>query len=326
MRLRLRLLLFNQSIESLLNRKRCRCQPIVFQRPDILLIDAVRVVPKEPYLLQPLDALQVVIENADPQTQVNQAFAISPSGEIDLGPFYGKVNIKGFSVDEAKTQIEKSIKSIIKSPQVSVTVLQTGGLEQIAGEHVISPDGTVNLGTYGQVYVAGMTLDEVRIATEKHLEQHLENPKISVDVFAYNTMVYYIIVEGAGQGEQVVKLPITGNETVMDAIAALGGTASFSNKRDMWIARPAPAHVGCDQILPIKWVEISKGGSTATNYQLLPGDRVYIAADRLVAADSVIAKVISPFERVFGFTFISFTIVASITTISQRIPNGKLLV
>ena len=69
----------------------------------------------------------------------------------------------------------------------------------------------------------------------------------------------------------------------------------------MWIARPAPNGVGCEQILPVAWGDITKGASTATNYQIMPGDRLFIAKDELTALNVVVNKVLAPFERVFGF-------------------------
>jgi hypothetical protein len=69
----------------------------------------------------------------------------------------------------------------------------------------------------------------------------------------------------------------------------------------MWIARPAPNGVGCEQILPVNWNDIAQGASTATNYQLMPGDRLFIAQDRLTNFNTVVNKLLNPFEKVFGF-------------------------
>ena len=123
---------------------------------------------------------------------------------------------------------------------------------------------------------------------------------MSVDIFAYNSKTYYVITQGAGQGDDVAQFPITGNETVLDAIAHLGGISQLSSHK-IFIARPAPNGVGCEQILPVNWAEISRGGSTATNYQLMPHDRLYIAEDPLVRFNSIVFKVTQPFERMFGF-------------------------
>ena len=132
------------------------------------------------------------------------------------------------------------------------------------------------MGTYGTVYVAGLTIAEAKTAVEAQLSNYLEQPRVSVDVFAYNSKVYYVITEGAGLGDTVVRVPITGNETVLDALAQVNGLSRLSSK-NIWIARPTPGDVSCDQILPVSWTEITKGAATATNYQVMPGDRIFIA-------------------------------------------------
>ena len=62
---------------------------------------------------------------------------------------------------------------------------------------------------------------------ERHLSTYLEAPQVAVDVFAYNSKTYYVITQGAGQGDDVTEFPITGNETVLDAIAQLGGLSQL---------------------------------------------------------------------------------------------------
>ena len=180
-----------------------------------------------------------------------------PDGMVDLGPGYGKVLVVGQTVDEAKVSIEKHLLKILRAPQVSVSLSQTGGQQQVAGEHLVGPDGTVNMGTYGTVYVANMTIAEAKDAIEAQLSKYLEQPRVSVDVFAFNSKVYYVITEGAGQGDTLVRVPITGNETVLDALAQVNGLSRLSSKH-IWIARPAPGGVNCDQTLPVNWFEITK--------------------------------------------------------------------
>jgi hypothetical protein len=50
----------------------------------------------------------------------------------------------------------------------------------------------------------------------------------------------------------------------------------------------------------VDWRGITEDGVTTTNYQVFPGDRIYIKADCLVEMDTFIAKVTSPVERIFG--------------------------
>jgi protein involved in polysaccharide export with SLBB domain len=145
----------------------------------------------------------------------------------------------------------------------------------LAGQHRVGPDGNVNLGSIGSVYVAGLTLRQAQTSIEKALAPHVRSPQVSVDVYAYNSKTYYIITKGGGNGDNVAEFPITGSETVLDAIANLGGVARSKPAR-IFIARPAPNGVGGEQILSVDWNKISLGDSTSTNYQLLPRDRLFI--------------------------------------------------
>ena len=291
--------------------------PYVIEPPDILLIDALRVVPKPPFRIQSFDALQVIVEGTLLEQPINGLYVVEPGGMLDLGPSYGKVMVGGQSLEEAQDAVFRHLKRILREPQVSLTLAQAAGQQQIAGEHLVGPDGTINLGTYGTVYVTGMTLAEAKEAIEAQLSKFLDAPLVSVDVFSYNSKVYYVITEGAGFGDNVARFPVTGNETVLDAIAGINGLSRLSSK-DIWIARPAPSGVGCDQVLPVDIEAIMKGGSTATNYQLLPGDRVFIAQDPWIAFDSIIDKVIGPFERVFGFSLLGVQTVQTF----NRLPFG----
>ena len=71
-------------------------------------------------------------------------------------------------------------------------------MQNVKGEHLVRPDGTISLGMYGAVFVAGMDLGQVKCTVENHLAAYLVNPQISVDVFAYNSRKIYIIADGAG--------------------------------------------------------------------------------------------------------------------------------
>ena len=291
--------------------------PYVIEPPDILLIDALRVVPKPPFRIQSFDTLQVIVEGTLLEQPINGLYVVEPGGMLDLGPSYGKVMVGNMSLEEAQDAVFRHLKRVLREPQVSLTLAQAAGQQQIAGEHLVGPDGTINLGTYGTVFVTGKTLDEAKKAIEEHLGKYLDAPLVSVDVFSYNSKVYYVITEGAGYGDNVARFPVTGNETVLDAIAQINGLSRLSSK-DIWIARPAPSGVGCDQVLPVDIEAIMKGGATATNYQLLPGDRVFIAQDHMVAFDSLIGKITAPFERIFGFALLGSSTVQQI----NRFPFG----
>ena len=140
-------------------------------------------------------------------------------------------------------------------------------------EYMVRPDGTVGLGLYGNIAVAGKTLAEATDAVRKELAKFQFQGEVTLDVAAFNSKVYYVVTDGGGGGEQVQRLPCTGNETVLDALARAG--ANPGAKQTVWVARPG-ANGGKEQILPVDWNGISAKGDVKTNYQLLPGDRVHV--------------------------------------------------
>jgi polysaccharide export outer membrane protein len=202
-----------------------------------------------------------------------------------------------------------------------VALAQTAAQQQIAGEHMVIQDGTVNLGIYGKVYVTGMTEKEAREAIETHLAQFIDEPQVAVDVYSFNSKKYYIVTEGGGLGDGVYPFPVTGNETVLDAIAQVNGLDSVASAR-IWIARPAPNDLGHAQVLPVDWYAITRLADTSTNYQLMPGDRVYVAADKLVKLDAMMAKVIAPFERLMGATLLTTSTVSRLEFYRQFGQRG----
>ena len=270
--------------------------------PDILLIDAIHMVPRHPYHLRTLDVLGIQAWGTLPDAPISGNYPIEPGGLVKLGVRYGSVMVAGMTVDEARVVVEEHLKQYLKQPYVSVTLVDMALRQQIMGEHLVGPDGTVTLGAYGNVSVVGHTIAGAKMAIEAHLSQFLEDPEVSVDVYAYNSKVYYVVTQGAGLGDRIYRFPVTGNETVLDAISQVNGLDQVSSKR-IWIARPTrePGNV---QVLPVSWDAITAQASTNTNYQVLPGDRVFVAEDKMIAFDTHLGKIIAPLERIMGFSML----------------------
>jgi len=283
----------------------------LIEPPDILSIEAISLVPKSPYKLRPFDVVTISTSGTLPEEPLQGEYVVQPNGTIQLGFSYGLLNAAGRSVEELQKELLTRLQESLKDPEVWIALAQIGAQQQIVGEHLVAPDGKVNLGTYGRVRVVGLTIEEARGAIESHLSQYLEKPEIAVDVLGYNSKVFYVVTQGAGLGDQVIILPSRGNETVLDAIGQIQGLQSNSSTR-MWIARPGTNDCGGDQILPVDWVAVTQRGDTSTNYQVLPGDRLYVSEDKLVAFDTKLGKLFSPLERIFGVTLLG-------TQTSQRI-------
>ena len=288
--------------------------PYVIDAPDILLIDAVSVIPKPPYKIEPLDGLVIQATEVLEVDPISAIYRVEPEGTVNLGISYGTVRVAGMTLEEAQAAIEKHLKQLkFKAARVQVALAESRSRQLIRGEHLVRPDGTVGLGTYGSVHVAGLTLAEAKAAIEEQLSQYLLDPEVSVDVLGYNSKVYYIVTDGAGFGEQVYRFPITGNETVLDAISQINGLPPVASKKRIWVVRSTPDSEFLET-LPVDWKSITMGGPHATNYQIFPGDRIYVQAEPLITLDTYLARIISPIERVLGVTLLGSGTVNSIKT------------
>jgi len=261
--------------------------------PDVLNITGIRLSPKTPYVLKIGDELVLDVVGTVPDAPISGIYPVGIGGEINLGFSYGRVRVADKTVEDAQEAIREHLLQHLRDPIVTATLGRIGGVQQIVGQRLVAQDGRVNLGTYGTVPVTGLTITEAKDRIEEHLSQFLEDPEVAVDVQNYNSTFYYVIQQGAGLGDQVTRVPVTGNETVLDALTVLGG---FNRQlsQQVWIARPGRNRKGEEQILHVDYRAIAQLGETDTNYQLLPGDRLYISEDRMVRLDNELRTLTRP--------------------------------
>jgi polysaccharide export outer membrane protein len=211
---------------------------------------------------------------------------------------------------------------------VLVEVLEALPGRPISGERLVRPDGKISLGFYGDVYVAGLTMAEVKEKIILHLRKFLTDealglietddttgePKIDektnkpkliepkdsatvfCDVTAYNSKNYYVLGDVLITG----KLPITGNETVLDAINFAGGLMPTAAPANIRLVRPAPPGACCEQVLPVNIAAITSGGDPTTNYQIMPNDRLIVYRDPIVRLTVFVDRLAAPFQTVLG--------------------------
>lgn len=231
---------------------------------------------------------------------------------------------------------------VIEPPDlIVVEVLEALPGRPITGERLVRPDGTISLDFYGKVYVAGLTTQEIKEKIVLHLRKYLndevlglieedpetgkevpvppgESDRIFVDVTAYNSKVYYVEGDVMAPG----RLPVTGNETVLDAINYAGGLAPTASVPNIRLVRPAPPGSSCQQLLPVNYEAIVHAGDTTTNYQLMPGDRLVVYRDPIVRATIFLDRLAAPFNAVTQ-TILTYSFAArSVKSINEGLFGG----
>jgi polysaccharide export outer membrane protein len=168
----------------------------------------------------------------------------------------------------------------------------------ISGDRMVRPDGMVSLGYYGQVNVAGLTLDEVKAKIISRLRKHLtdeqlglvrrdadgtlhrippaESDRVSVVVSTSNSKGYYVYEARALPR----RFPLRDDATVLDALKHVGLTAASSaSPKVVRLVRMPSSGLGRPYSLPVDFEAIVRGGDPATNHHLMSGDRIYVAEE-----------------------------------------------
>ncbi|MBI3824304.1 MAG: polysaccharide biosynthesis/export family protein [Planctomycetes bacterium] len=233
-----------------------------------------------------------------------------PNAPNELTP----VSLPSYVIRPPDVLLIELLPQFSRDENLKLKIAAIGLLNQpVFGQHLVRPDGTVELGVYGAVPVAGRTVQEARIEVAKVIYGRLDQKKakledvldnLKVDVLTYNSSVYYVITDGAGLGQQVYRFPVTGHETVLDAISHINGLPIVASPKRIWVARKNPGHAGPDSILPVDWKGISQQGVGATNWQLMPGDRVFVQSDPMRRFNTNLGKMLEPIERLFGATLL----------------------
>ncbi|WP_153558463.1 polysaccharide biosynthesis/export family protein [Roseimaritima sediminicola] len=144
---------------------------------------------------------------------------------------------------------------------------------RLPADQKVMPDGTLDLAGFGRLQVAGMTLEEAEAAIEQRLVAMQASPA-QVNVRLLDGIERYYVL---GEVQSPGAYPLVGHETVLDGILQAGGLTDLAAPCRILLARPT-APGSCRVVLPICYRQITQLGDTTTNYQLQPGDRIYIAS------------------------------------------------
>jgi polysaccharide export outer membrane protein len=143
---------------------------------------------------------------------------------------------------------------------------------RLPSDQTVLPDGRIDLGRYGRVQVAGKTVDEIETIVVAAVKAKTpESGQINVRLVGRQSKVYYVL----GQVNAPGAFPLQGRETVLDALVAAGGVNIRASRDNIILSRPTPPD-GCRVVLPVCYRQIVQLGDTTTNYQIQPGDRIFV--------------------------------------------------
>lgn len=146
----------------------------------------------------------------------------------------------------------------------------------VAGLHLMGQDGTINLGSFGPQFVAGMSIDQAERALRDAVTSQVPVTRFRVSLHASNSNRYMVVALNRAGIRYCSSFPFNGNETVFDAVVRAGGMAQFSSPT-IWVLRDPESDSGSQRIVPVDWDSATGGSSNTSNFKILPKDRIFIS-------------------------------------------------
>lgn len=150
---------------------------------------------------------------------------------------------------------------------------------RLPGDQEVENDGSIQLGQYGQIHAAGLTLAEIRGEAERILARTEDREvPLSVRLVEKRGEIFYVLGEVNSPGVY----PLEGHEKVLDALIKAGGITDQADRTGIILTKPTlPCE--CRVVLPVCYRHIVQLGDTSTNYQMEPGDRIFVPSSSVWA-------------------------------------------
>jgi polysaccharide export outer membrane protein len=140
---------------------------------------------------------------------------------------------------------------------------------QLSQSLQVRPDGKITLPLVGDVAAAGRTSMELRDDISNSLKEYITNPVVTVIVVETTPQVVYVTGEVTKPGP----VPISGQLSVLQALAMAGGFTDFANRKDIRILRNGPSGL---KTLHFNYKDAIDEDNRQTPMTLLPGDTVVV--------------------------------------------------
>lgn len=156
----------------------------------------------------------------------------------------------------------------------------------------VRPDGRVSLDLVGDVEVASKTIEEIRELITTKIGQYIVHPDVTVILRRSSSRKYYVF----GQVRRSGAYPLIGTVTAAGALAQAGGGTQYAALNSARLMRPTEA----GEVFKIRLKDITQSGIGDTNYELQPGDMIYVPPTRGARIGFAIQAYFFPVKQALG--------------------------
>lgn len=193
---------------------------------------------------------------------------VKPDGFVSLGEF-GRIYAHGKTIEqvegEAQAQINDHLRFDLERAHQNERAERLRVERESAGELDSTDEGDLPLKSEADA--------EELVLLQRRIDASLLANEISARLVNWDSKKIYVLGEVNSPGS----FAFTGNQTALDGIIEAGGMTSQANRHQIVVARPTTCD-SCRVVMKICYDQIVQLGDSSTNYQLQPGDRVFVPA------------------------------------------------
>lgn len=230
--------------------------------------------PLDVYIIDIGDTILLEATDFDTTVQLPGDQVVKPDGYISLGEC-GRLMVMNKSIEqveaEAQLQIDDHVRRELeiefeidrRQRQAERERERLESEPEDADDAAATAVADLELGTQDE--------EQQRIALERAINDARAKNKVSARIVNWDSKRIYVLGEVNSPGSFV----FIGNETVLDAILEAGGLNANANKHQIIVTRPSDCN-SCRTVMQVCYDQVVQLGDTSTNYQLQPGDRVFV--------------------------------------------------
>ena len=237
--------------------------------------------PLPTYMVEIGDTVLIEAVKFDASIRLPGDQVIKPDGHISLGEF-GEYMAHGKTIEQIGLEVQQLIDDQIRRDLEVAYQIERRQRENdevladrrnAASVDLEEDDDDDLTDDDNELSLKSIEDEESRIALERRILESILSNEISVRLVTWDSKKIYVLGEVNSPGS----FDYNGTHTVLDALIEAGGLTSGANEHKILVARPTTCN-SCRIVMTVCYDQIVQLGDTTSNYQLMPGDRVFVPA------------------------------------------------
>jgi len=141
--------------------------------------------------------------------------------------------------------------------------------EQISRRVLVRPDGKISLPLLQDIQADGLTVIQLQSEITQRFSEHIENPRVTVIVVEMGSYKVSVL----GRVERPGVYPITGQTSLVEAIALAGGFTEWASKGNITVVTHQN---GKEKKVRVNYKKIASGKDPSQNIILKRGDIIIV--------------------------------------------------